>query len=439
MHIRLRYFSFLFVAAILLTGAWGMWEYYNPPEPTLSFLTDEPWSIDTRLSGMDHFRYLFYAVAGRYAEYAWAVRTSYAIVLTCCIAVLMLSVIMGYDVVKRRKKTRHYQKLQQQYGQVLRNLAKSENRMAEPEIAQSLQTALSTPWNYDYKLLWIDLFTEVRIESDVRNEGLANLQQAMQLLGLTDFMEKRLIQGKDRDKLRIIQAVRLLEMPVADSVMARLVNHRNRELRKAARIYYMLVNRDNPYRFFEQDEIGGDLLPWDRLELHQLFADCMAREKRLPSFVPLMERSQNPALISFLILETAYWGHDEEIGYLTSYFQASHPDLRKAAFQAMGIRRYHEAEKELQSIFYAQTEELRRIILHSLLQIHSGESIHFFGEAYRKSASDQTRLSALACLWLSGTEGQANFHLLEKQAPPEEQTLFNHVSNARTSLLNHLI
>lgn len=113
------------------------------------------------------------------------------------------------------------------------------------------------------------------------------------------------------------------------------------------------------------------------MELYQLFADCVAAGKRLPSFIPLIERSQNPELISFLIEETAYWGSDEEVRFLMKYFQSSYPICRKSSFKAMGIRRLLEAEEEMKNVFYTQTEELRRTILYSLLQIGSGKSVDF--------------------------------------------------------------
>ncbi len=44
----------------------------------------------------------------------------------------------------------------------------------------------------------------------------------MEVLGLSEFMENRLIYGRDKDKLRVIQAARLLDMQLPDSVMQAL-------------------------------------------------------------------------------------------------------------------------------------------------------------------------------------------------------------------------
>ena len=82
------------------------------------------------------------------------------------------------------------------------------------------------------------------------------MRNAMEVLGLSEFMENRLIYGRDKDKLRVIQAARLLDMQLPDSVMASFVNNRDVRLHKAARFYYMLINKDDPYLFFENDKMN---------------------------------------------------------------------------------------------------------------------------------------------------------------------------------------
>lgn len=122
----------------------------------------------------------------------------------------------------------------------------------------------------------------------------------MEVLGLSEFMENRLIYGRDKDKLRVIQAARLLDMQLPDSVMASIVNNRDVRLHKAARFYYMLINKDDPYLFFENDKMNDRFSVWDKLEFHQLFADCHEAGKKLPSFIPLIRQLSNPEIAAFL-------------------------------------------------------------------------------------------------------------------------------------------
>lgn len=173
----------------------------------------------------------------------------------------------------------------------------------------------------------------------------------MEILGLSEFMENRLIYGKDKEKLRVIQAARLLDMQLSDSVMTGIVNNRDIRLHKAARFYYMLINKDDPYLFFENDKMNDQFSVWDKLELHQLFADCHEAGKKLPSFIPLIRQLSNPGIAAFFIKETAYWGNDIEVGYLEEYFDSPNQSFRRAAFEGMGLRRFAQAEEKMKECF----------------------------------------------------------------------------------------
>jgi len=54
--------------------------------------------------------------------------------------------------------------------------------------------------------------------------------------------------------------------------------------------------------------------------------------------------------------EIAYWGTDQEVKYLFSYFDSPNFLCRNAAFACMGIRRFDEAEEVMLGLFYKQTE-----------------------------------------------------------------------------------
>ena len=422
----------LLVLTLLLVLAGIVWLLGRPsPSESLPILSNTPWERYVGFNLADRLSYGFSSLIGLHNDYSWAVLTSYTIIMLCCVGVIILLAVMAYDVYRRRKAQARYNSMEQRYADALRRIATTDDyRLVEAEIEQMLSLSADSRWNYAEKLCWIDLLIAIRLETGTTASGLKNLQLVIRRANLVEFMENRLLNGRDRDKLRIIQAVRLLEMEMPDSVMSRLVNHRNSELRKAARFYYMLVNRDDPYRFFEKDQVGADFLHWDRLELHQLFSECAALDKRLPSFIPLMERSSNSQLIAFLIEETAYWSSDEEVHHLISYFQHPQPECREAAFKAMGIRRFAEAEESLKEAFYTQTEEQRRTIMHSLLQINSGNSLDFFTDVARQSASELTRTTALFCLWQSGTAGRQRFTLLRNESSPTDSILFEHVTSS---------
>lgn len=160
---------------------------------------------------------------------------------------------MLWDVYTRKRKEKIYQELKNAYQEELKTLIFTRQELNQENILQQLKIAPDFPFTYTQKLLFIDLLVELRMLTALTPSTLNNMQQIIRALGLYEFMENRLISGKDEDKLKIIQATRLLHIEISDSLMTRLINHRSAELRKAARLYYILSNEEDPFRYFEEN------------------------------------------------------------------------------------------------------------------------------------------------------------------------------------------
>lgn len=395
-----------------------------------SGLQDEilfPWETYIGLKGTDYVLYYLSLWQGKLADYPWVIQISYLIIITCCFAVSILFFIMAWNFVLRKKSNRLYLTLYNKYYEALLSIAKARNVMTENEIYAIIRPDLIKETSYSYNIKWIELFIALRADIEFGDIAIKNLQTTFNLTGLTNFMEERLTSGKESDKLKVLQAARVLNMQLANNAMSQLVNSRYLPLRKAARFYYILTNEDDPYLFFEEKESREDFLTWDEIELHQLFEDCKKLGKNLPSFLPLIRQISDPQRIAFFIKETAYWGSTAEMSYLTEYFDSPVPEFRQAAFEGMGIRKFAEAEEAMCDRYYSQPETLRRIILKSILEIDSGKAVPFFRDAFLNSASRFTKRTALLCLWKYSKEGKEVFMQLKEQALEHEQILFNHV------------
>ena len=103
--------------------------------------------------------------------------------------------------------------------------------------------------------LWSKVLVELSIYTNVQNPNLTNIQRVMKLIGFTDYVEKQLILGKRKNKLTLMQAVRLTNMRLPDSIVAGLTNDKDIRLRKAARLYYMCTNKEEPYIFLEESSV----------------------------------------------------------------------------------------------------------------------------------------------------------------------------------------
>ena len=366
--------------------------------------------------------YYYYLYKHLFAGYPWVVRIAYSVVLLCCLSFLILVLTMSVDIYLRRRNRKKYEQLRKQYLQKLIDvcLAKVEN-LPTDEIKRRIDYK-EKKWKKWELRQWAYVF--------ILNPNLTNIQRAMHMVGFNDYMEKRLVQGRHSQRVRVIQCVRLTNMELPTSAMAHLLNHKDLRLRRAARLYYIATSKADPMRTFEVNEKGkGVMTTWDKMELHEVFYKVTDAGNSLPSFIPFMQKMENPELVKFFINETAYWGTDADMEFLFQYFNSPSFEYREAAFQSMGLRKFRKGEEGMKKVYHKQTEHLRRCILHALLDIQSGKSLPFFIDSYETATSDFTRRAALRCIWMSGTKGHIAFNRLKAKAPEYQQLFFEHVES----------
>lgn len=359
----------------------------------------------------------------------WAVRTSYTIIQFSSLALLVLLYTLFWDVHNRKKRQKTYTELKNTYFEKLQSIIISTQEKHIQEIKSELSIDDNTEFTYSQKLALIDLFLELRTLITINEYSIKNIQNALIAFSLQQFMEERLLSGKESEKQKIIQAIRLLHMEVTDSYVARIINHRDRNLQKAARLYYILSNEEDPFKYMEGKKTAEVFLPWDMLETHQIFEDCKNLNKKLPSFIPAMTQMNNNTIIEFFIKETAYWGSEKEMNYLFGYLESPEESLRKAALESMNLRKIKHAEQKLKEIYYEQPENIKRVILYTLLVISPTTSIDFFKEAFENTASQLTKRMALQCLWKSDDNGRNTFAQMKENSRINDKILFLHIEN----------
>lgn len=401
----------------------------NHTVDTSEVLIPQPWEKDIRIINSDYMKHYLYSITGFYKELPWAVRTSYTIIQFSSLALLVLLYTLFWDVHNRKKRQKTYTELKNTYFERLQSIIISTQEKHIQEIKSELSIDDNTEFTYSQKLALIDLFLELRTLIAINEYSIKNIQNALIAFSLQQFMEERLLSGKESEKQKIIQAIRLLHMEVTDSYVARIINHRDRNLQKAARLYYILSNEEDPFKYMEGKKTAEVFLPWDMLETHQIFEDCKNLNKKLPSFIPAMTQMNNNTIIEFFIKETAYWGSEKEMNYLFGYLESPEESLRKAALESMNLRKIKHAEQKLKEIYYEQPENIKRVILYTLLVISPTTSIDFFKEAFENTASQLTKRMALQCLWKSDDNGRKTFAQMKENSRINDKILFLHVEN----------
>lgn len=396
---------------------------------TSEFLINRPWEKEIRIGNSDYMRHYLYSATSFYEDLPWAVRVSYSIIHISGLALIVLLYILFWDMHNRKAEQRRRAELKEAYFVKLKDIVSSGKEISSDEVRQLLGITGNSVFKYSERLFLIDIFLELRMLVKIDEISILNMQNAVNAFGLREFMEERLISGKDREKMKVIQAIRLLHMDVPDSYVTRIINHRDRNLQKAARLYYILSNEEDPFKYMEGKNSEGSFLPWDMLETHQIFEDCMAINKKLPSFVPAMNHVDNNIMIEFLIKETAYWGSDREMDYLLKYIESDDEALKKAVLESVSYRKMSQVKENLKDIYYRQSENVKRAVLYTIFLISDSDESAFFRDAFDSTSSQLTKRMALYCLWKSGDSGRKVFSQLKDSAAANDIILFLHVEN----------
>jgi len=348
-------------------------------------------------------------------------------------AFILLLISMVVDIIVRERNFRRYTKIKQRYFEKLKEVCyTTTENLSEEEIRRRLGYR-ERRWKKWEMLLWARIFTEVSLYTNTQNPNLTNLQKIMTFIGFHDFVERALIHGRRKIKVRYMEVVVLTNMQLPNSIVTRMVNDKYEPLRKSARIYYMLTTKDNPNVFFEEEgSVAGNFSIWDKMEMHGVLNKMQQSGRNMPKFVPViqnLDNGNNRSFVAFMMREIAYWSTDKELKFLFRYFDSSDLMFRQAAFTSMGQRRFLDAEDVMKNIYYRQPETLQRVVLEAVFAIRSGRSVSFFAEAFKHSVSEYTRREALRCLWLYGDNGRATFFGLKEKANEETKILFEHVES----------
>lgn len=143
-----------------------------------------------------------------------------------------------------------------------------------------------------------------------------------------------------------------------------------------------------------------------------------------------MKQISSNSVVEFFMKETAYWGTEKEMKFLTGYLESEDENVVKSALESLSLRKVKGEENKLKEIYYEQPENIKRVILYTLLTTSPESSITFFVEAFDNTSSQLTKRMALQCLWKAGEEGKKRFTAMEKNADNKNKILFLHVKDS---------
>jgi hypothetical protein len=390
------------------------------------YTIEHPKSLYRTFDLVDSIRLINYRFEYYFGSLAFVVRISLVLTIVCTVIMILIGIQVELYRHKRhqfeKKKRKEYSKLIPKINKIVQ---KETKEMTLEEVIDVINT------NHNFR---ISTFKEAAffmtmfyyyIFTTRKNTNLYNAYQALKAIGIIDFVEEKLLKGKDKEKSAAIQIAVMLNLYINVSYVSRIINTRNLSLRKQARMYYMLQYHEDSYKYL--DNIDFELSLWDQIELHQIVKLCKLDHKPLPVFVTAIRLEKKSINKAFFIREAGYWGQNIEIQALKPYITDSDERIRRAAIKCMTQRRVGSAVDLIKQAAFNSTQHTVRLCLRSILIIHNGNQTPFFKYMYQHASGYRTRRVALICLRLYDKDSLKVYENLHHASNGIDKDLFDEV------------
>ena len=388
--------------------------------------------MNLRFSLTDYMSYYSTLALSAFKGYPWVVRISYLGLLACVIAIIVFIVLLARIWQKRRRNDAFYKKIYDYYFDSLCEVLSCEQALDMDDVTERTRYNESDSklkkdkWkNWQFWQIGKLLMTAKSFCYD--NYNVANLLTLVKMFGMDIFIDKQLAYTVNTDPIRALQMAQFLIIKVPESSLARLLNSKDINTRKETRMYHMMIDEFNPFRFFEEGNVDYEYRKWDDLEIHHLLRSRKHMGKPIPSLVPLILQTEDVKLKSCLIREVAFWGSTKDIHRMEKYFTGKELAFRRAAIQCMSYSKNKECEKDLTASYSVQPEDLRQEIIRAVYLIRSGKGADFFVSAYQQTVTTATKYIALYFMYMYSVESRMLFHQLEREVEEKDRLLFNQV------------
>lgn len=387
----------------------------------------EPGSLSRDFSVIDAVRYNGYQFTSWYNEFPLVVRISYMIVVSSILVWIFTIIKIFVDQWFDYRKEKIFNSLYKKYHDVQQEILYEPRNMTIREIREKMGLpetyATSTQQEIDF---WLKLYVKDYV---YRTRRINRFNEAMMLrvLHIREYMEHVLLDGSTKNRINVMATARYLNIRMNVGLVARLINDKNEDLKREARLFYMFNTYDEPFEIINR-EVTFTL--WDQMEIHLMTMKAIEQGKPVPSFFSQIENNHNSVNKAFLIQEAGYFGMEENIRYLMKYLNSTDERIFRAAVKCFTERAYEPAVENIKANYRRWTPHTRRLILRSLLKIHGGNNMEeFFVWAYSVSSDFKTKRVVLRCLWEYSLKGKKAVVTLRRQAPTKELILFHHIQN----------
>jgi hypothetical protein len=255
--------------------------------------------------------------------------------------------------------------------------------------------------------LAIEILANIRNENPQINHRYPLIINA---LGVKKYLDKKMTFSSPGTKKKALSIYSELGMAGTDSKLLSLAYSHNREIRNEARLSYLNLSKNDPYRFF--DELKEDLSEWNQIKLMNMLIE-QSLNVGLPNFGKWIAYSKNKSLIMFLIKAVAYFEQYKTIDVIRTKINDSDHKLRSEAILALGKLKDTDSEDMLKQIYFNQPDECQSSIIQTVGVFKTGKSLEFLISAFHESATIFMKKEIANIMYNYSIDGKKEFKKLK--------------------------
>ncbi|MFC6101614.1 HEAT repeat domain-containing protein [Olivibacter domesticus] len=185
-----------------------------------------------------------------------------------------------------------------------------------------------------------------------------------------------------------------MEIVIPDVTLLPLTNSHNHHLRSAARLAYIKLSKNDPFKFF--DVVTEPLLQWDQVELFRVITS--SENFSMPNFARWITYSSNKSVVSFCLKLVVHYMQLEAVPAVIRLLDNKDHFLRANAINALGKMDVDEVADQLLHMYHNQPIICQTEILKALGRFRNQQAKEFLKREFLHSNDFNLRKHAARSL-----------------------------------------
>lgn len=361
-----------------------------------------------------------------YIDYLMIIIKSYPFIIKTSIFFIMINIIMvfmiGTNLFIVIKKKKNIENRINELKEWLLELLENGLEFTEEEIFNSFEFKFGKVKKQDLRSITYALEDIIYKNREYRKS--VNFNKIIKTFDIITQIERKLDFSGKKIRFGVFKRLYILGLSISDSKILPHTFSKNAYIRQESRISYMSISKNNPFKFFEND--NNELNQWNQMVLLEQFS---LYENSLPDFSRWIKYSKEPTQIIFFTRMISHFKQKNSSSTLVELISSENHEIRKEAILALGRMGYTAIENKLIEIYNSQPFICQDAIIESILYLKTGRSFDFLKNAYLLNSNYNSKKLIAEVLYLYGRKGRSFFNKQLKYENGFNKLILLHVKN----------